>query len=132
MKLPALVLALLTATGAFAAPQLPVEKAVSIASKHLKERGNSGGAYITSIKLEPDTVQRSSFRWNVTWNEPIALDELKKEVGVVIAMDGSLVSLVKGPPNRDPMTGKYDPNGPTGLQNPRTRTDRPSILDLKR
>jgi hypothetical protein len=30
------------------------------------------------------------------------------------------------------MTGKFDPNGPTGLQNPRTRTDWPSILDLKR
>lgn len=132
MKLPIFALALLTATSGFAAPPLPVEKAVSIASNHLKDRGNAGSTYITSVKLEPDTVQRSSFRWAVTWNQPVVLDKLKKEVGVVIAMDGSLVSLVKGVPNKDPMTGKFDPNGPTGLQNPRTRTDRPSILDLKR
>jgi hypothetical protein len=131
MKFPIFAIALLFAASAFAESLLPVEKAVSIASKHLKTRGNAS-AYITSVKLEPDNLQRSSFRWNVTWNEPITLDELKKEVGVVIAMDGSLVSLVKGTPNKDPMTGKYDPNGPTGLQNPRTRTDRPSILDLKR
>jgi hypothetical protein len=132
MKRALFAFALLTAASAFAEPLLPVEKAVSIASKHLKERGNTGGTYITSVKLEPDTAQRSSFRWSVTWNEPITLDELKKEVGVVIAMDGSLVSLVKGAPNKNPVTGKFDPNGPTGLQNPRTRTDRPSILDLKR
>ena len=126
MRFAVFAVASLLAATVFAAPQLPVEKAVALANQHLKERGATGATYITSVRLE------NGPRWAFTWSEPIAIDESKKETGVVIAMDGSLVSLVKGPPNKDPVTGKFDPNGPTGLQNPRTRTDRPSILDLKR
>lgn len=131
MTRPLFALFVLLTTSALAAPELPVEKAIAIAQKHLKER-NAGGAFITSVKLETENARRSSFRWAVEWSEPIALDETKKETGIEIAMDGTLVSIVKGPANRDPVTGKSDPNGPTGLSNPRTRTTRPSILDLKR
>lgn len=126
MKRFLFALTALFAAAAFAAPQLPVDKAVTLANQHLKERGATGATYITSVKLEAGP------RWAFTWSEPIAIDETKKETGIMIAMDGRLVSIVKGPPNKDPVTGKFDPNGPTGLQNPRTRTDRPSILDLKR
>ena len=128
MKLPLFAFGSLLAATAFAAPELSVEKAIALANQHLKERGATGSTYITSVKLEPGTPQR----WAFVWSEPIAIDEVKKETGLMIAMDGSLVSIVKGPPNKDPVTGKFAPNGPTGLQNPRTRTDRPSILDLKR
>lgn len=126
MRLFFFALASLFAATGFAAPQLPVDKAVALANQHLKERGAAGSTYITSVKLEAGP------RWAFVWSEPIAIDETKKETGLMIAMDGSIVSIVKGPPNKDPVTGKFDPNGPTGLQNPRTRTDRPSILDLKR
>jgi hypothetical protein len=126
MKLPLFALASLFTVSAFAAPELPVEKAVALANQHIKERGAAGSTYITSVKLE------SGRRWAFVWSEPIAIDALKKETGLMIDMDGGIVSIVKGPPNKDPVTGKFDPNGPTGLQNPRTRTDRPSILDLKR
>lgn len=132
MKLALFTIAMLCAATVFAAPILPVEKAVAIANKHLRERGAGSQYFITSIRLEPDTVRRSSFHWAVTYSESIPLDEVKKEVGLEIAMDGSIVSVVKGQPNKDPLTGKFDPNGPTGLQNPRTRTQRPSVLDLKR
>ncbi len=131
MKLALFALAALTAT-AFAGPTLPVEKAIVIAQQHLKERGGAGSAFITSVKLQPTTARGSTFRWAVEWSQPIVIDETKKETGIEIDMDGGLVSIVKGPANQDPVTGKFDPNGPTGLSNPQTRTKRPSILDLKR
>lgn len=132
MKLCYFGLAILLAASASAAPALPVDQAVALAHQHLKGRDGSGKYYLTSIKLEPDNARRSSFHWSVSWSEAIPLDELKKEVGLEIAMDGTIVSVVRGAANKDPSTGKYDPNGATGLQNWRTRTDRPSILDLKR
>lgn len=120
------------ASSALAAPTLPVDRAVALAHQHLKDRGHAGKYYITSVKLEAANARRSAYHWSVDWSAAIPVDELKKEVGLEIAMDGTVVSIVKGPANKDPMTGRFEPNGPTGLQNPRTRTKRPSILDLKR
>jgi hypothetical protein len=119
------------ATAAPNGPTLPADQALALAQQHLNSRAASAGFYITSLKLETLDLKRSAYRWAVEWSEPVPVDSTKKETGIEIAMDGSIVSLVKGPPNRNPRTGKFDPNGSTGLQNPRTRSDRPSILDLK-
>ena len=116
---------------AWAAPSLPIEQAVKIAQDDLKSRGLTGQVYITSITLEPDSVARSAFHWSIKWSAEVALNEEKKESGVQVSMDGQVARIVKVPPNRNPETGKFDPNGNTGLQNHRTRTDRPSILDIK-
>ena len=97
MKLTLFTLGILAAASTFAAPPLPADQAVALANKHLKERGASADIYLTSLKFEPTDVRRSQFRWSVDWSQPIPLDESKKEVGIEIAMDGSIVSLVKGP-----------------------------------
>ncbi|MEA3207992.1 MAG: hypothetical protein QOE70_1049 [Chthoniobacter sp.] len=112
-------------------PAFPIGQAVAVAQQSLKERGLEGKYYITSVKLAADDARRSSFHWAIDWSDSIPVSELKKEVGLEIKMDGSVVSIVKGPANRNPSTGAFDPNGSTGLQNYRTRADRPSILNLK-
>jgi hypothetical protein len=48
-----------------------------------------------------------------------------------INMDGSIVRVVRGAANKNPETGQVRPERSDGLQNHRTRSDRPSILDLK-
>lgn len=135
MKLPlfALAAALAVTGSALAAPQLPIDQALTLAKTHLATRNASPDQYyISEIVLTASDVRRKSFFWKVTWSESIPLNEVKKETGVEISMDGTLVSVVVGQPNKNPTTGAYDPNGPTGLANPKTRSDRPSILDLKR
>lgn len=132
MKLLSLLVALSFPLSAWAAPTLSVDAAAKLATAHLKERGLTGQVWITSLTLEADNIQRSNFRWVARYSSEVALEANKKETGLEIAMDGSVARVVRGPANQNPETGKYDPNGSTGLQNPRTRTDRPSILDLKR
>jgi hypothetical protein len=114
-----------------AAPALSAAQAVALAQAHLQERGLAEQHYISALKLESGDARRSAYHWAVTWSTPVPVSDVKKELGLEIKMDGSIVSLVKGPANRSPTTGKFDPNGPTGLQNHRTRANRTSILDLK-
>ena len=128
---PISALLLAAFTSAEAAPALPIEQAVAIANSRLKERGFHTAPHIVAITLQRGTGKRGGSQWFVQWSDGIAIREGVKEVGVNIGMDGSLTSIVKGPTNRDPVTGKFDPNGPSGLQNHRTRADRPSILNLK-
>jgi hypothetical protein len=132
MKALPFFLALLAPAIVWAEPQLGVDQAVKLAQHQLKERGLTGQVYITSVTLQADNLQRSAYHWTVKWSREVELDAEKKESGLEIAMDGSVTRVVRGPANKNPVTGKFDPNGPTGLQNPRTRADRPSILDLKR
>lgn len=131
MKTLPMIAALLAAPMfAWAAPKLSAEQAAKLAQAHLKERGIAGQVFIRSITLEGDSQGNGGY-WTVKWSGEIAMDNEKKETGLQVSMDGSLARLVKGPSNRNPVTGEFDPNGSTGLSNPRTRADRPSILDLK-
>ncbi len=122
--LPALAVAILAPALAWAAPQLGIEQAVKLAQDDLKSRGLTSQVYISSVVLEAG-------HWSVKWSGEIVLSPEKKESGLEIAMDGGLARIVKGPANRNPLTGTFDPNGASGLENHRTRSTRGSILDLK-
>ena len=133
LSLSIIALALLAGTTphVFAAPAVGAAEAVKIAQEDLKQRGLAGQYHIMSLVLEPQDVRRLNFRWAVRWSDSIPLDAEKKELGLQIDMDGSVARVVRGAANKNATTGKFDPNGFTGLQNPRTRSTRPSVLDLK-
>ena len=102
-----------------AAPVIPIDQAAAIAQKELKSRGLDSQIFVTSIGLTADGMANSEKYWYVRWSEAIKGEERKKEVGMKIKMDGTIVRLVEGP------------DGTEALRNHRTRSDRPSILDLK-
>jgi hypothetical protein len=106
---------------ASAVPRMTVDQAGTLAQKSLKDRGLDGQIYVVSLVLEPDGVLNKEMHWRVIWSEGIPTDgdNKAKEVGMRINMDGSIVRLVEGSANLE------------ALRNPRTRSDRPSILDLK-
>jgi hypothetical protein len=114
-----------------AAPGVNIVEAAKIAQDSLKERGITGDYHVAALVLEKSDVRGSSHYWSVRWSAAIPLSEEKRELGMQINMDGSIVRVVRGAANKNPETGKFDPNGPTGLQHHRTRSNRPSILDLK-
>ena len=99
-------------------PKLPVERAAALAQQHLKERGLDDRVFVRALLLETTTVARGQKYWYARWSESVvAGDEQKKEVGLRINMDGSLVRVVESP------SKKYADH--------RTRATRPSVLDLK-
>jgi hypothetical protein len=102
-----------------AVPELTIDRAAAAAQKELKDRGLDGHIYVFSLTLEADGVLNKQLHWTARWSEAIPGDERTKEIGLRINMDGNTVRLVEGP-------GSVD-----ALRNPRTRSDRPSILDLK-
>ena len=113
----------------FAAPALPAEQAVKIANDTLKERGLTGQVWITGVTLEPTSIAGKTFIWVVHWNAPIALDDGKRETGLEIQMDGTYARYVDKTTNTPGTVGV--PSERAALSNHRTRSDRPSILDLK-
>jgi hypothetical protein len=108
-----------------ASPRLPIDRAAAIAQEQLRERGVSGRVYITSIAMEADSIARRTPYWYARWSEAIPLDERKRELGLRINMDGSLVRMVES------ATGEGSSAGREALRDHRRRSDRPSILDLK-
>ncbi len=102
-----------------AAPRITIGEAASIAQNELKSRGLESQIYIVGIALQADGMANTEKYWNVRWSEAIAGEERKKEVGVKVKMDGSIVRLVESS------------EGVEALRNHRTRSDRPSVLDLK-
>ncbi len=119
LRLLALI-ALLGSTAAVAAPSLPIDRAAALAQAHLRERGLEGQVYVTSLALEIEALARRTPYWYARWSQSIAGDEKKRELGLRINMDGSFVRIVEAPnASRE------------ALRNHRTRSDRPSILDLK-
>jgi hypothetical protein len=92
---------------------------VKVAQQYLKEQGMADKYYISALTLESTDMRRASFRWYARWSESVQLSEDRRELGVQIDMDGTLARVVEGREGR------------AGLQNHRTRSDRPSILDLK-
>ena len=118
MKPLHLVLAVLALTAsALAAPSLRIDQAATIAEKHLKERGLDGSRFVTSLSLDRDSLRSKERYWYARWSENVKLEERKTELGIRINMDGSIVRMVEGPASQP--------------KNYRTRSDRPSILDLK-
>ncbi len=102
-----------------AVPALSVDKAASLAQKELVDRGLASHIYVFSLTMRQDGVMNKEWYWFASWSESIPGDNRTKEVGMRINMDGSTIRVVEGP-------GSVD-----ALRNPRTRSDRPSILDLK-
>ena len=114
------ITALLGATAAAAAPSLPIDQAAALAQAHLRERGLNGRVYVTSLGLEIESLGRRVPYWYARWSQSVAGEDKKRETGLRINMDGSLVRIVEMPnASRE------------ALRNHRTRSDRPSILDLK-
>ncbi|MDQ3620977.1 MAG: hypothetical protein M3463_00585 [Verrucomicrobiota bacterium] len=110
-----------------AAPRLPVEKAIRIAAGELKSRGLGDEVFITSVTLEP-AARSDGGRWLVRWSEAIPLESTKREIGLEVAMDGSVARVV----NVAAADGRPAASeSRRALTNHRTRSDRPSILNLK-
>ena len=113
----AIVAAVLSASSVLATPTLSVGQAAALAQQHLKERGLAGSRYVTSLALEKESGRRGERYWYARWSERVKLEEKQTELGLRINMDGSLVRVVEGPAEPP--------------KSYRTRSDRPSILDLK-
>ena len=113
MKTPLTALLALVAFTAQAAP-LPIETALGLAQKDLKDRGLGGQVSIVSLSLESGTVVGGKTHWFARWSRSVDLGDQRRESGLQINMDGSVVRLVKAPAK------------------PRQQDHaRPSILDLK-
>ncbi len=112
-----------------AGPALDISGAVKVAQKSLNERKLDGDVWIKSISLESKTITGSNAVWVVSWNAPVLIEEGKLESGIEIKMDGSYVRYV----NKTSVTPGTAgiPADRVELTNPRTRTKRPSVLDLK-
>ena len=83
--------------GAFAVPPVAIEQAVALAQKNLRERGLTERIYITGVTLERDSLLSSKTHWSVRWSESISRGERKREIGLEIEMDGSVVVIVRAP-----------------------------------
>lgn len=98
-------------------PRVAVDQAATLAQQHLKERGLQDRIFVSALVLESTTVTRGQKYWYARWSESVIGDEQKKEVGLRINMDGTVVRVVQSPAK------KYTDH--------RARADRPSVLDLK-
>jgi len=112
-----IVALLLSASSVLAAPTLSVQQAAELAQQHLRERGLAGSRYITSLALEKEAGKRGEHYWYARWSEGVRIEQKQTELGLRINMDGSLVHVVEGPA--------------APPKHYRTRSNRPSILDLK-
>jgi hypothetical protein len=133
MKSLLTALALTTVSGllsAHAAPPLSIDKALKIANDYLKENGRTDTA-ITGISLEKTSIGGSKTVWTVRWESPVLLSDTKRETGLEIAMDGSYARYTEKIANKNTPATAGVPADRAALSNHRTRSDRPSILDLK-
>jgi hypothetical protein len=77
---------------------LPISRALDLGQKTLAEKGMANQAYIKSIELQQTAAFGGKQVWYVQWSEPIPASKPgKKEVGIEISMDGSVVHMIKGP-----------------------------------
>jgi len=112
-----------------AEPAVSAEQAAKIASDTLKERNLTGQHWITGLTLEPTSPGKRETVWVVRWNEPISLEQTKRETGLEIAMDGTYARYIDKTAVTPATAGI--PGSRAALSNHRTRSDRPSILSLK-
>jgi hypothetical protein len=125
----ALLTALLVVSSSQAAPELPIDKALKIANSYLKENGRTD-VWVSAIELEK-TSATTGHVWAVKWNTPVVLDDTKRETGLEVAMDGTIARYTEKVANANTPAVAGVPADRTELSNHRTRTKRPSILDLK-
>jgi hypothetical protein len=133
MKSLLTALVLTTVSGlmsAHAAPPLSIDKALKIANDYLKENGRTD-TVITGINLEKTSIGGSKTVWTVRWEIPVLLSDTKRETGLEIAMDGSYARYTEKIANKNTPATAGIPADRAELSNHRTRSDRPSILDLK-
>lgn len=127
-----LLLALALAPLAHAEPSVSIDEALKIAKKYLKENDRSG-IFIQSLSLDPTSLAKNQYVWSAMWNAPVMLDDTKRETGVEISMDGSVARFVEKVGSTTATPGSVGvPASRAELSNFRTRTTRPSILELKR
>lgn len=117
-------------TSAHAAPPLSIDKALKIANEYLKDNGRSDTA-IAGINLEKTSIGGGNTVWAVRWETPVLLSDTKRETGIEIAMDGSTARYTEKIANKNTPASVGVPADRAELSNHRTRSDRPSILDLK-
>lgn len=78
-----------TALAADKRPELPLEKAVSIAADYLKSINQDKDHWIASISYDRESITNGSYKWYVKWGPPIQM-EGRRELGLEIAMNGEL------------------------------------------
>jgi len=121
--------AALALSRAEAAPQLSIDQALKIANSYLKENGRTD-IWISSATLDKPSVGGSDV-WVFKWSAPVALDNTKRETGLEVAMDGTVARYTEKVSNANSPAAATVPADRAALSNHRTRSDRPSILDLK-
>ncbi len=93
LLLATLALAALTFTAQAAekAPALPIEQALKLAQGYLQRNDPKG--VIVGLTLEKGALLGGTQRWYAKWAAPIRRDG-KTEIGLEIAMDGTLTRVV--------------------------------------
>lgn len=123
------LIALGSATLASAAPELSVEQALKIAKGYMKEYGRD--TWISSITLAPISMGQSTQVWAIKWGSPVLIDDTKRETGIEIAMDGSYSRYTERLANTKTPGEVGIPAHRAELSNHRTRSRKPSVLDMK-
>lgn len=82
-----------TSTLCAEAPAISAERAVKLAQEQLTSRSLQGKHYISSLTLEKGSITSKQVRWVAMYSPSIPLGD-RKELGVEIGMDGSIVRLV--------------------------------------
>jgi hypothetical protein len=121
----------LNVASAHAEATLPIDQALKIANGYLKENGHAGQTFIVGLTLDRPSFAGGKAVWVVKWDKPVALDDTKRETGLEIAMDGTYARYTEKVASAKSPATVGVPADRAALLNPRTRSDRPSILDLK-
>ncbi len=130
-KTLALLIAFTLAPLCQAEPSVSIDEALKLAKKYLKENGRDG-VFIQSLSLDPTSLAKNQYVWAAMWNAPVMLEDTKRETGIEISMDGSVARFVEKVGSSKSSPGSVGvPAERAELSNHRTRSTRPSILDLK-
>ena len=74
-------------------PSLPLETAVAIAAKYLKDNGKDKDHWIASITYDRQSMTNGTYHWYVKWSPSMDIGG-RRELGLEIAMDGSIARAV--------------------------------------
>jgi hypothetical protein len=79
-----------------ARPAVSARQALELAEKSLAERGLAKTIYVDSVTLDHTALKGGETFWFVRWSESIpAQTEGRREVGIKVSMDRTVVRLVK-------------------------------------
>jgi hypothetical protein len=110
----ALLLVAVFSSATAAGPAIPIEQAIALARKDLRDRHLDGAYYVSALTLERDSIVSRKVHWFARWSEAIPRADRRKEIGLEIAMNGEVTRVLKA-------------HASTAA----TRSDRTSILDLR-